>query len=84
MQRLRQGLLVSGLAGRQLPETQPGHPAVAALDQVVQGLATQAVGWRPITASDSSAVRRKSCSLSSTAAATAAGAPGASPGAGGW
>jgi hypothetical protein len=27
-----------------LPETQPGHPAVAALDQVVQRLAAQAGG----------------------------------------
>ena len=42
MQRLGQGLLVSAVAGRQLPETQPGHPAVAALDQVVQRLAAQA------------------------------------------
>ena len=42
MQRLGQGLLVSAVAGRQLPETQAGHPAVAALDQVVQCLAAQA------------------------------------------
>ncbi|MNH06873.1 hypothetical protein D3C79_662520 [compost metagenome] len=42
MQRLGQGMLVARLAGGQLPEAQPRHPAVAALDQVVQGLATQA------------------------------------------
>lgn len=44
MQGLGQGLFVSALAGRQLPEAQAGHPAVAALDQIVQGLAPQAGG----------------------------------------
>lgn len=44
MQGTGQGMLVSGLAGRQLPETQPGHPTVTALDQIVRGLATQAGG----------------------------------------
>ena len=44
MQRLGQGLLVSAVAGRQLPEAQPGHPAVAALNKVVQGLTAQARG----------------------------------------
>ncbi|MNH39969.1 hypothetical protein D3C79_1012130 [compost metagenome] len=42
MQGLGQRMLVAGLARRQLPEPQPGNPAVAALDQVVQGLAAQA------------------------------------------
>ena len=44
MQGLGQGVVVTGLAGRQLPETQAGDPAIAALDQVVEGLATQTGG----------------------------------------
>ena len=44
VQGLWQALLVGALADRQLPEAQPCHPPVAALDQVVQRLASQAVG----------------------------------------
>ncbi|MNE16452.1 hypothetical protein D3C80_1093960 [compost metagenome] len=41
MQGLGQRTVGARLAGRQLPETQPGNPAVTALDQIIQGLAAQ-------------------------------------------
>ncbi len=41
MQGLGQGVVGTGFAGCQQPESQAGDPAVAALDQVVQGLTTQ-------------------------------------------
>lgn len=44
MQCLGQGVVIAGFAGRQLPEAQPSHPAVAALDQVVRAWPRRPVG----------------------------------------
>ena len=41
VQALGQGAFAAGFGGRQQPETQAGHPAFTASDQVIQGFAAQ-------------------------------------------